>query len=77
MVVEYADLECPYCAQAHLILKELPITRVFEPERKNILTQICLNLLNVAVQSFNRFFGTLSSRRLADRKSSHDKDEGA
>ena len=29
MVVEYADLECPYCAQAHLILKELPITRVF------------------------------------------------
>ena len=29
MVVEYADLQCPYCAQAHLILKELPITRVF------------------------------------------------
>lgn len=29
MVVEYADLECPYCAQAHLILKELPVTRVF------------------------------------------------
>ena len=29
MVIEYADLECPYCAQAHLILKELPITRVF------------------------------------------------
>ena len=29
MVLEYADLECPYCAQAHLILKELPITRVF------------------------------------------------
>ena len=29
MVVEYADLECPYCAQAHLILKELSITRVF------------------------------------------------
>jgi protein-disulfide isomerase len=29
VVVEYADLECPYCAQAHLILKELPITRVF------------------------------------------------
>jgi protein-disulfide isomerase len=28
-VIEYADLECPYCAQAHLILKELPITRVF------------------------------------------------
>ena len=29
MVVEYADLECPYCARAHLILKTLPITRVF------------------------------------------------
>ena len=29
MVIEYADLECPYCAKAHLILKELPITRVF------------------------------------------------
>jgi protein-disulfide isomerase len=28
-VVEYADLECPYCAKAHLILKELPVTRVF------------------------------------------------
>jgi protein-disulfide isomerase len=29
VVVEYADLECPYCAKAHLILKELPVTRVF------------------------------------------------
>ena len=29
MVIEYADLECPYCAKAHLILKELPLTRVF------------------------------------------------
>jgi protein-disulfide isomerase len=29
LVIEYADLECPYCAQAHLILKQLPITRVF------------------------------------------------
>ncbi len=29
MVIEYADLECPYCAAAHLILKELAITRVF------------------------------------------------
>jgi protein-disulfide isomerase len=29
VVVEYADLECPYCARAHLILKEMPITRVF------------------------------------------------
>ena len=29
MVVEYADLECPYCASAHLILKQLPVQRVF------------------------------------------------
>jgi protein-disulfide isomerase len=29
VVIEYADLECPYCAKAHLILKELRITRVF------------------------------------------------
>jgi protein-disulfide isomerase len=29
VVVEYADLECPYCARAHMILKALPITRVF------------------------------------------------
>ena len=29
MVIEYADLECPYCAKAHLILKELQVTRVF------------------------------------------------
>ena len=29
MVIEYADLECPYCAKAHLILKELRVTRVF------------------------------------------------
>jgi protein-disulfide isomerase len=29
VVIEYADLECPYCARAHLILKELPITRIF------------------------------------------------
>lgn len=29
MVIEYADLECPYCAKAHLILKMLPVTRVF------------------------------------------------
>ena len=28
-MIEYADLECPYCARAHLILKELPVTRVF------------------------------------------------
>jgi protein-disulfide isomerase len=29
VVIEYADLECPYCASAHLILKELPVQRVF------------------------------------------------
>jgi protein-disulfide isomerase len=29
VVVEYADLECPYCAKAHLILKGMRITRVF------------------------------------------------
>ena len=29
MVIEYADLECPYCAAAHLILKKLAVTRVF------------------------------------------------
>jgi protein-disulfide isomerase len=29
VVVEYADLECPYCAQAHVILKRMPIQRVF------------------------------------------------
>ena len=28
-MVEYADLECPYCAQANVILCELPIRRVF------------------------------------------------
>jgi protein-disulfide isomerase len=28
-VIEYADLECPYCAQAHLILKQLRVRRVF------------------------------------------------
>jgi protein-disulfide isomerase len=29
VVIEYADLECPYCASAHLILKQLPVQRVF------------------------------------------------
>ena len=28
-MIEYADLECPYCAQAHLILKRLPVRRLF------------------------------------------------
>jgi len=28
-VIEYADLECPYCAQANVILCELPIRRIF------------------------------------------------
>jgi protein-disulfide isomerase len=28
-VVEYADLECPYCAKANLLLAELPLRRVF------------------------------------------------
>jgi protein-disulfide isomerase len=28
-VIEYADLECPFCARAHLVLRELPIQRVF------------------------------------------------
>jgi len=28
-VIEYADLECPYCAKANMLLAELPITRVF------------------------------------------------
>lgn len=29
LVIEYADLECPYCAQANVILCELPIRRIF------------------------------------------------
>ena len=29
MVLEYADLECPYCAKAHLMLKPLAVRRVF------------------------------------------------
>jgi protein-disulfide isomerase len=28
-VLEYADLECPYCARAHLMLKPLRVRRVF------------------------------------------------
>jgi protein-disulfide isomerase len=29
LVVEYADLECPYCAKAHALLSELSVRRVF------------------------------------------------
>ncbi len=29
VVIEYADLDCPYCAAAHLVLKRLEVTRVF------------------------------------------------
>ncbi len=28
-MIEYADLECPYCAKAHLLLSEVPVRRVF------------------------------------------------
>ncbi len=28
-MIEYADLECPYCAKTHLLLRELRVTRVF------------------------------------------------
>jgi protein-disulfide isomerase len=29
LVIEYADLECPYCARANLLLSELPVRRAF------------------------------------------------
>jgi protein-disulfide isomerase len=29
LVIEYADLECPYCAKAHLLLEEVRVQRVF------------------------------------------------
>jgi protein-disulfide isomerase len=29
VVVEYADLECPYCAKTHFLIRDLPVTRVF------------------------------------------------
>jgi protein-disulfide isomerase len=28
-VIEYADLECPYCAKAHALLADVPVRRVF------------------------------------------------
>jgi protein-disulfide isomerase len=29
VVIEYSDLECPYCAKTNLLLAELPVRRVF------------------------------------------------
>ena len=29
LLIEYADLECPYCAQANALLRDLPIRRIF------------------------------------------------
>jgi protein-disulfide isomerase len=29
LVVEYADLQCPYCAKTHLLLSEVPVRRIF------------------------------------------------
>ncbi len=29
LVIEYADYECPYCARTDLLLRELPVRRVF------------------------------------------------
>lgn len=29
LVIEYADLECPFCAKADLVLRGLPVRRVF------------------------------------------------
>jgi protein-disulfide isomerase len=29
LVVEYADLECPYCAQANVLLAAAPVKRIF------------------------------------------------
>lgn len=28
-MIEYADLECPYCAKANVLLSELPVRRLF------------------------------------------------
>jgi protein-disulfide isomerase len=29
LLLEYADLECPYCAKVHFLIAELPVRRVF------------------------------------------------
>jgi protein-disulfide isomerase len=29
LLIEYADLECPYCARANVLLRDLPIRRIF------------------------------------------------
>jgi protein-disulfide isomerase len=29
LVIEYADLECPFCARTHLLLADVPLRRVF------------------------------------------------
>jgi protein-disulfide isomerase len=29
LLVEYADLECPYCAKTHFLIRDLPVRRVF------------------------------------------------
>ena len=29
LVIEYADYECPYCAQTDVLLRDLPVRRVF------------------------------------------------
>ncbi len=29
LLIEYADLECPYCAKTHFLIRDLPVRRVF------------------------------------------------